>query len=138
MIPSKDTMCHRTFFRKSCFDLVTSGKCKRWHNIQGEHPQTGAIVNHWDCVDNLVPWTILQLGRAQGEAAASADKVATEVKAAAAVHAQAATEVAASHARLGYDIRQLQMFPGDELSRLVTTVGAVLGADTPKMIENAS
>lgn len=78
MLPDKDVMCHRTGFEKSCFALVTEGKCKRWQNIQGEHPQTGVQMNHWDCADNLIPLLLINLGRQQNETTASVDKACNE------------------------------------------------------------
>lgn len=59
LYPDKESMCHRTGFEKSCRELVSSGACKRWRIVEGEHPQTKAVLRKWDCIDNHL--LVLQL-----------------------------------------------------------------------------
>lgn len=63
MLPEKDIKCHHTGFTKSCFECVTEHKCRKWVQILGKHPQTGADVNVFDCVDRWA--TALQLSQTQ-------------------------------------------------------------------------
>ena len=53
-LPKPDDFCHHTGFEKSCRELVTSGKCKRWRDLPGADPFTGEQRSAWGCVDNLV------------------------------------------------------------------------------------
>jgi hypothetical protein len=75
MLPPKDRLCHRTGFTQPCRDLVASDKCGRWRQVLGAHPQTGAEVANFDCIDDHVFLLLLSLGKQQGETTASVDKV---------------------------------------------------------------
>lgn len=79
MLPDENIMCHHTGFEKRCFDLVTQSKCRKWRNLLGTDPQTGAQLNVWDCVDGLQHQIQLDTGRAVMCMVASLDKLATEV-----------------------------------------------------------
>jgi len=61
-LPSEKRKCHRCFFRKSCRDLVLSGACERWAQIKGTHPQTGADLDQWGCIDDLQHLLLLEIG----------------------------------------------------------------------------
>ncbi len=53
-LPDEKIMCHMTGFEKSCYDMVTKCKCRKWVHWQGEHPQIkGKVVDQWDCRDHL-------------------------------------------------------------------------------------
>lgn len=59
---------------------MASGACTRWKMLPINDPRTGTDVQVYDCIDNHahdLRWCIL---RAIDQAAASTDKVATEVK----------------------------------------------------------
>lgn len=74
MLPDKDRLCHRTNFTLSCRELVAGEKCKRWKFIAGAHPQTGAELHHYDCLDDLTYIMLLNIGHAQAQLTASIDK----------------------------------------------------------------
>ena len=78
MQPPKEKCCHRTGFEKSCRELVSSEKCTRWRAIVGAHPQTGALVNHFDCIDDHMFLIALQTGRQQDQVIAGIDKTHNE------------------------------------------------------------
>lgn len=59
-LPNKEMGCHRTGFEKKCFDLVTSGVCRRWTQIMGRNPNTGEDMNRWDCIDNWTPILLME------------------------------------------------------------------------------
>lgn len=80
MLPDPKTKCHLTGFTKSCLKLVSSGACTRWKTLPINDPGTGQDKWVYDCIDNHahdLRWCLL---RAVDQAAASTDKVATEVK----------------------------------------------------------
>jgi hypothetical protein len=46
--------------------------CRLWINVQGLHPQTGEVVNEWDCSINWVPVLLVEVAQqARGGAAAT-------------------------------------------------------------------
>ena len=57
MFPDKTATCHRTGHdtapERSCFNLVTGGKCRLWRHFVGRDPQTGAETDVWDCVEGM-------------------------------------------------------------------------------------
>lgn len=67
-LPDQRRMCHRCAFEQSCRDLVSSGACQRWQNVRGVHPQTGEALDHWDCIDDLTPLLLLDIGKLTREA----------------------------------------------------------------------
>lgn len=78
-LPDEKIMCHHTGFEKSCFDMVTKCKCRKWVSFIGAHPQTGAEVNVTDCRDHLEHLFWVEAARQQRGTTASVDKLATEV-----------------------------------------------------------
>lgn len=71
MLPSKQRMCHRTGFDKSCRQLVADDACGRWRKISGV-PASGKEEDLWDCIDDHAHTLSLNiLAAIQGEAAAS-------------------------------------------------------------------
>lgn len=72
-IPPKEMMCHHTGFTKSCRDLVTSGKCRRWIQVMGTNPNTGEPVNRWDCVDNWTPMLLIENSQMQRQTGAAVE-----------------------------------------------------------------
>ena len=55
MLPDEKIMCHRTGFEKRCFDMVVHCKCRAWVKVQGADPQTGEILDQFDCADHWAP-----------------------------------------------------------------------------------
>ena len=81
MLPDKEIGCHRTGFARKCRDLLVSGECNRYKQLQTIHPQTGETLgDYYDCVDNLQHILLLEIAQQARQAGASADKVATEVR----------------------------------------------------------
>lgn len=79
MMPPKERMCHLTGFTKSCRELVTSEACCRWSNIVGTNPQTGATVDKWACIDDHVPFLLLEIGKLTLQAGAATESFRNEV-----------------------------------------------------------
>ena len=79
MLPDDKTMCHHTGFEKSCFDMVTKCKCRKWVHFLGHNPQTGKDVDVWDCRDHLDHFFNLQVVQATRQATASIDALRKEV-----------------------------------------------------------
>lgn len=59
-LPSKDVYCHRTGFRKRCYDMVTKCKCQLWVGIDGAHPGTGEKIVGYGCADQLRTLLIME------------------------------------------------------------------------------
>lgn len=74
-LPDEKVLCHRTNFTLSCRDLVVGGKCRRWKQLLGEHPQTAEVISGWDCIDNHMVMLMLNFGRSQDQTTKSIDKM---------------------------------------------------------------
>jgi hypothetical protein len=74
MLPDKDIGCHHTGFEKGCRELVASGRCARWMQVQGKHPQTNEDLNRWDCIDNFGPLLQIDAIKHTAQATASIDR----------------------------------------------------------------
>lgn len=81
MLPDDKTMCHVTGFEKTCFDMVTKCKCRKWVHFLGHDPQTGKDVDVWDCNDHMQHWLLIQVMKAQRETTASIDALRRETAA---------------------------------------------------------
>jgi hypothetical protein len=77
-IPNDKRKCHLTGFKKSCRSLVVTGDCERWANIQGQHPQTGEVVNQYACVDDQVPFLLLKIGLHNNQLSAAMESMRNE------------------------------------------------------------
>jgi hypothetical protein len=62
-LPPKDQLCHRTGFAQSCRLLVAEGKCGRWMTLEGEDPASGAPLIQSRCMDDWVPWLLVDNSR---------------------------------------------------------------------------
>lgn len=82
MLPEDGVGCHRTAFRRDCRELVTSGRCRRWVQVHGKHPQTGEPVDRFDCVDNWGPLLLIENSHMQRQTAAAIESFRNEVMAA--------------------------------------------------------
>lgn len=78
-LPDDKVMCHHAGFEKSCFDMVTKAKCRKWVHFLGVNPQTGKDVDVWDCRDHLDHFFNLQVVQAVRQATASVDSLRKEV-----------------------------------------------------------
>jgi hypothetical protein len=59
--PSDKMTCPATMHADKCSEHYMN--CPKWINVQGQHPQTGAVVNQWDCADT---WsTVLMIENSQ-------------------------------------------------------------------------
>lgn len=80
MLPDERIMCHHTAFEKSCFDMVTKCKCRKWVRVQGKDPQTNVDIDSYDCrdhVDHMLTIAVLQGVR---QTTASVDAMRSEVR----------------------------------------------------------
>lgn len=59
-LPDKDRMCHRTGFKTKCRSLVTEGKCARWMQIDGINPNTEQPISRHNCIDDWVPFLLME------------------------------------------------------------------------------
>ena len=79
MNPPKERMCHCTGFTKSCRDLVVSEACGRWTHVQGCHPQTGAPMDYYACVDDTIPVLLMSIGKMAAAGTAATESFRNEV-----------------------------------------------------------
>jgi hypothetical protein len=79
MLPDKKIGCHRTDFKVKCYDGVTKHKCQLWCHVSGEDAN-GQPVDVFGCADALEIKLTHEMCREVRHAAASTDKVATEVE----------------------------------------------------------
>ncbi len=77
-LPDKDTGCHRTGFEKNCRELVTSGRCKRWVQIQGANPNTGEPINESRCVDDWTHTLLIENSQMQRQTGAAVESLRNE------------------------------------------------------------
>jgi len=82
MFPDKAIKCHRTGFTKSCFDGVTKHKCVLWCHVEGTDAM-GREIDVYGCSDQLAIKFLHEIAKEVRQGAASTDKVANEVRAAA-------------------------------------------------------
>ena len=58
-LPDPKTRCHRTAFKRTCYECVTKYGCRLWKNVKLEGDPRLApnavqrAVDHWDCIDSL-------------------------------------------------------------------------------------
>ncbi len=78
-MPDEKIMCHHTAFEKSCFDMVTKCKCRKWVHIQGKDPQTNADVDTYDCRDHVEHMLNIAVLQAVRQTTASVDQMRQEV-----------------------------------------------------------
>lgn len=79
MLPDKEIGCHRTGFSRKCRDLVASGECARFIQIQGNNPNTGEPTNKWDCIDNWTPLLLIENSQMQRQTGAAVESFRNEV-----------------------------------------------------------
>lgn len=81
MLPDKTTKCHRTGFERTCFECVTAHGCRLWKRVTLEgHPENGAPVDHYDCIDSLTDMYMKDMLRRQLQTTHTVDKLSDEVK----------------------------------------------------------
>src|SRR3990167_9858227 len=79
MLPDKEIGCHLTGFKEKCHKLVSSGRCKRWIQVQGTNPNTGESINRYDCVDNWVPLLLIENSQMQRQTGAAVESFRNEM-----------------------------------------------------------
>jgi hypothetical protein len=78
-LPPENRGCHRCGFTKKCFDLVVTEKvCHRWKMLQGIHPQTGADMQVWDCIDDHCFLLLMNLGKETREVGGAVESFRNE------------------------------------------------------------
>lgn len=77
-LPDKDVGCHLTGFKTKCRDLVVSGKCNRWIQVQGHNPNTGEAVNRHNCIDNWMPMLLIENSQMQRQTGAAVESLRNE------------------------------------------------------------
>jgi len=78
-LPNEKVMCHHTGFKQNCRELVCSGKCNRWIQIQGYDANTGVQINESNCIDNWTPRLLVENSRQTRSNAAAIENLTTEV-----------------------------------------------------------
>lgn len=73
MLPPKERKCHHTGFAKSCRSLVSSEACCKWVHMTGTDPQSGAVVDHWNCVDAFMLKLQIEANKLMYEAGAATE-----------------------------------------------------------------
>ncbi len=81
-LPPKERGCHRTGFEKNCRDLVVSGRCERWMTINGTNANTGEPVNGSKCIDDWIPYLMIENSAQQRQTGAAVESFRNEVMAA--------------------------------------------------------
>lgn len=79
MLPDKAIGCHHTGFRMKCYDGVTKHKCRLWCHVSGTDAM-GRDIDVYGCGDELSLKLMHETAKEVRQAAASVDKVATEVR----------------------------------------------------------
>lgn len=78
-LPDKEVGCHHTGFEKNCRALVAEGRCNRWVQVQGRNPQTGEMINRWDCVDNWTPLLLIENAQQSRQTGAAVESFRNEM-----------------------------------------------------------
>lgn len=50
-------------------------QCKFYGHVQGKNPQTGADLDHWDCVITMMPLLIIEVGQQTRQAGAAIESL---------------------------------------------------------------
>lgn len=79
MLPDKSIKCHRTGFTKTCYEGVVKHKCRLWCHLEGVDAMNKP-VDVFGCGDELSLKLMHEVAKEMRQAAASTDKVATEVE----------------------------------------------------------
>ena len=78
-LPDEKVMCHHTGFQQNCRELVCSGKCNRWIQIQGYDANTGVQFNESNCIDNWTPRLLVEHSRQTRSTAAAVGDIDTAI-----------------------------------------------------------
>ena len=55
--------------------------CKFYIHVLGQHPQTGAQMDSWDCAISFVPILLINLGKVTNEVGAAVESLRNETSA---------------------------------------------------------
>ena len=61
--PDPDTTCPATMHSDKCMDHFMN--CPKWVNVQGQHPQTGSLVDQYACLDTWMPILLIENSQQQ-------------------------------------------------------------------------
>lgn len=78
-LPDKDRCCHLTGFKEKCRALVTDGKCGRWMQIDGINPNTSQPISRHSCIDDLMPFLLMENSAEQRRTNKSVQKFHNEM-----------------------------------------------------------
>ncbi len=75
MLPGKDVGCPYTGFKMKCFVGVTKHRCPKWTRVQGRHPQTGEMIDRYDCSDAILPLLLIENSKLLNEKGAAVESL---------------------------------------------------------------
>ena len=78
-LPNKDRGCHHTGFARKCRELVVSGECERWTQIQGMNPNTGEQISRHGCIDDWGPMLMIENTQQQRQTGAAVENLRNRV-----------------------------------------------------------
>ena len=61
--PPESMTCPATMHSDKCKQHFLN--CPKWVNVQGTNPQTGEVVNQWDCADTWMPVLLVENSKQQ-------------------------------------------------------------------------
>jgi hypothetical protein len=64
------------FDKKPC----VQDKCQHWHHLLGNHPQSGQVLDRWDCSFNWTNILLIEGAQQSRQTGASVDKMRTELE----------------------------------------------------------
>lgn len=70
-LPDKNIRCPATAFSRSCHSIVTKCQCPKFVHVQGMNRQTGQEMDHWGCVDTILPYLTIECSNQMRECGAA-------------------------------------------------------------------
>ena len=78
-LPEDGVGCHETGFTKTCRECVVTHRCRKWRQIIGTNPNTGEMINKWDCADSWMPLLTIENSQMQRQTGAAVESFRNEV-----------------------------------------------------------
>lgn len=75
MLPDKKIKCPYTGFSKTCFDGVVKHSCPKWVKVTGSNPNTGEMLDKYDCSDAWVPMLLIENSQQQRQTGAAVESL---------------------------------------------------------------
>ena len=75
--PKEGVTCHHTGHKKLCSKLYMN--CTKWINVSGSNPQTGEVINSYDCADVWVPVLLIENSKQQRGTQAAVESFRNEM-----------------------------------------------------------